>query len=101
MWKFITRRRASGIGGALPFVRLFQALLGIPGYVDDGVAWAEIIRRVGCAMTVLDIVLLIVGVPFLIYAVTPEKFWVWIKGSKTDRDSQESKKKGVYADSCG
>ena len=77
----------------MAFVRLFRELLSIPGHIDDGVAWAEILRRVGCAMTTLDIVLLIVGVPFLMYALTPEKFWVWIKGSKTDRDSQESRQK--------
>ena len=50
-------------------------------------------------MTTLDIVLLGVGVPFFIYAFTPQKFRVWKswttnpKESETDRDSQESKKK--------
>ena len=83
----------------LLWIRPLLELFRLPGYIEDGIAWTNIFNQIGCSMTTLDIVLLSVGVPFFIYAFTPQKFRVWEfwttnpKESEADRDSQESKKK--------
>ena len=55
------------MSGVASWIKPVWHFFSIPGYVDDGQAWPAILRSIGVAMTPLDWVLTVVGVPCFLY----------------------------------
>lgn len=74
MWNW--RRISSAIGGLVAWIRPLYQLLGILRLYNDP-SWAFIFQRVKSGMTVLDLALLLIGVPAFFYAFAPTKWRFW------------------------
>lgn len=77
---WFTRRRIGALlTGLATWYKPLSHLYQIPGYIDDGLSWSNIFKRVGSMMTITDGILLACGVLAFAFGFFPER---WLQAVK-------------------